>query len=605
MLHTPQRVFLYNTFTTILIRCVSFLGTQYCIRQYQSPITLGTNVQFELLMTCILFIGREGFRLAITNNGPTNNHQKNDNDKNAISTDDSNNHSKRTKQHPVVELGGSGVAWLTIPVTWTMAALALIWHLYHCRTTDDSNNNSDDYFYAGILYCCAAMIEGCAEPAVLYYLQSLSITEKASAEGMSSMVKTATTVMLLQSIHTTTTTTNSSISSYPLTMLGTSQIMYAITYAIILYGTLWRRGQMQQVWVTRPSPHQEEPSTSSASSSASLSYWHQPTIQLIVLFTLQSILKLALTEGDRILLSLLAGSYDQGLYALGSAYGGLAVRLLLQPLEETARLLYSRLAAVSATTTATTLDTTPEKKQQVYNRDDTQLELSYTVLVKIVLYIGLLFSCLAVNYTYVLLNLLAGRYWGSNTEAVSVLSGFCVYTAFLAGNGMTEAFVYGVSNTASDIGRLSVAHTVSGAFFAILAPIAVTRYGTMGLVTANCVTMLARTAFSVYFAAGVFGHKRGKAVPFMIAQLLRQMIPQPIVLSSFIMAFFGTRTSSHRMMSLIAAGKIEPISMPWIRLVVEHIGVGLAFGIGILSLAYGLEREFRQNVRKLWHEKND
>ena len=57
------------------------------------------------------------------------------------------------------------------------------------------------------------------------------------------------------------------------------------------------------------------------------------------------------------------------------------------------------------------------------------------------------------------------------------------------------------------------------------------------------------------------------------------------------------------MMATIDAENIVPTSLLWFRLTMEHIGVGVTFAVGIISLAYGLEKDFRKNVRKLWHEK--
>ena len=583
---SPQQLMISGTITTIVIRSISFIGTQYCIRTFHTPVTLGTNVQFELIMTAILFLSREGFRLAITN----------------TTTNTTTTNSSSSSQ---LQLGGSGVALLTIPVTFFMSILALACHLYYCSTTTnnnqdgahhDNNIHHDSYQMAGALYCVAAFLEGCGEPVVLYTLQHLSVTEKASAEGIATIVKTITTIIgmnpprfsILQPLTTRSTGSLLPIND-PLIVLGMAQIMYAITYCVVLYGTIYRRGHWRQVvppmalW-RRPTNHH----------TSTTIWWHTPTLRLVVLFTIQGILKFVLTEGDRIILSIVADNYNQGLYALGCAYGGLAARLLLQPLEETSRLLYSRLATTAATT---------KEKNGPKNSELSVLEVSYTVLVKMVLYIGLVFCCLGVNYTYVLLNVLAGRTWGNNPEAVGVLSGFCVYTAFLAWNGMTEAFVYGISQTAYDIGRLGIAHTATGGLFAVMAPVAVTRYGTIGLVTANCVTMLARTVFSLYFAARYFSHKEGQTISHTIVRLLRQMIPVPMILASFIIAFFGTQQSSHRMLATIEAENIVPASLPWFRLAIEHIGVGVTFGVGILSLAYALEKDFLLSIKRLWHEK--
>ena len=193
---------------------------------------------------------------------------------------------------------------------------------------------------------------------------------------------------------------------------------------------------------------------------------------------------------------------------------------------------------------------------------------------------------------------------------MSVLSAFCVYTAFLAWNGTTEAFVYGVARTATDVGRLGAAHTVTGLLFGVLAPVAVARYGTVGLVAANCVAMLGRAVFSVHFAAKYFAAEQQQqqqqmTVPFMLARLLRQTFPSRLVILSFASAYFGTRSSMKWMEEQVAAFSIETGSFAWFRLAMQHIAIGAAFGIGILSLAYTVEREFRTNIRTLWHDKQD
>lgn len=56
-----------GTLFTLILRLISFVCTQLTIRALD-PSALGTNIQLELLLTTILFISREGFRLALTQN---------------------------------------------------------------------------------------------------------------------------------------------------------------------------------------------------------------------------------------------------------------------------------------------------------------------------------------------------------------------------------------------------------------------------------------------------------------------------------------------------------------------------------------------------------
>lgn len=112
------------------------------------------------------------------------------------------------------------------------------------------------------------------------------------------------------------------------------------------------------------------------------------------------------------------------MYALASSYGGLAARLLLQPMEENARLFFSRQGALVEQ--ASFRDTKGEENEiekmtSACNRLDS-LEESYICLVRVVLYVGLLFAAIATNYSAILLRILAGKRWGSNIEASAALS---------------------------------------------------------------------------------------------------------------------------------------------------------------------------------------
>jgi oligosaccharide translocation protein RFT1 len=468
--------------------------------------------------------------------------------------------------------------------------LALAWHLlWVCRRRYDLSQQEDDkdYRLAGILYCVAAVIEGSAEPAVVYFLRRLDVTARASAEAVGVLVKTATVAMGLRWLSTNKNPMHAN-TTYVVSAFGFAQIVYAITYFVILYANYWNQQFRKPQKTTTAVP---EPRWSWAS------LWHPPTMYMTLIFTIQGIFKFALTEGDRIVMSLLASSYDQGVYAMGSAYGGLAARMILQPFEENARLLFSRLATSGSNTKGST------------TKIDPMLEVAYTVLVKIVLYVGLVFSCLAVHYTQILLVLLAGKRWGTNSEAVDVLSAYCVYTAFLAWNGMAEAFVYGVAvQTASEVGALGIAHAITGILFAGIAPPFVRSYGTVGLVAANGITMLFRAIFAVFLAARFFSKVSVAADPSVttknvLSRIVRDMLPVPVVWAAFGLAYWGTRVSLIRMTE--KSQGVEVGSLPWFGLAFQHVSVGVAFAIGTASVAFALERDFRSKLRLLLKGKRE
>lgn len=503
------------------------------------PSTLGkAHIQLELLLTTILFVSREGFRLALTRNVvPTN----------------------------------WTVAWLTLPLVTLISTSVLAWHLLKATKSLGTN----DYRLAGVLTIAASWIEACAEPVVLFFLRRMQVPVRATAESIATVVKTLATVIGLKVFST----------EWQVTALGLAQLVYAVTYAVYLY---WRAYAAGDEW-KRLVPGSK---MSSLPSFGSSSFWQQldrDTCYMVMVFTLQGLFKHLLTEADRIVLATVADSYDQGVYAMGASYGGLAARILLQPLEENARLLWSRLASRADN----------EKGQGI-----DELKDSYTTLVKLVLYVGLTFACIAVNFTNLLLNFLAGRKWGSNEEAAVVLSAFCVYTAFLSLNGMTEALVYGVASTfnkegkrngGGEMGRLSIVHTVTGVTFAVSSSFLVTRYGTVGLVGANCLAMSIRSLYSLFFAARYFeehGQKEKQA-----GTLIRGISPHPVVLLGFLLAWVATRWSLRPLVENGYHLRLDIRNKEWVQLTCQHLAVGILCAIGIFSTAALVDRSFLRSLR--------
>ncbi|GAX18091.1 oligosaccharide translocation protein RFT1 [Fistulifera solaris] len=507
------RTALAGTVATFLLRLISFGCTQISLRWVDPTILGQASIQLELLYSMINFVCREGFRLSLMR--PTSDWN---------------------------------VAYLTIPTTACFAVLAGIQHVHYNAAPEN-----DAFRRAGLMYCCASFIESLAEPLVLHALRQLHVSVKASAEGLATVTKTITLVILL-----------TRFKSQPQVLaFGCAQIVYAAVYTLYLCYKLAPA-------VTRPQ-------------------WKaldRQTLYMTMVFTIQGFFKHLLTEGDRITLVALAESYDQGVYAMGSAYGGLAARVLLQPIEENARLLWSRQHVV------------PSQSPQ-----QDELRQSYCFVVKLVLYLGFIYSTLAVHYTALLLQLVGGARWSDNPQASSVLSAFCVYTAFLAWNGSTEAFVYGVAENASDMGRLGVAHTVVAGVFALIVPVAVSMYGTIGLVAANCFSMMLRSLYSLHFATHFFANRWGtETAPWRVAaQLLRGMFPQPAVLLCFLGCFISTRISRE----IFVTGAHAVGSGDWIQLAFNHVAVGVTAGVITLSMAYFTETDLRRSLQRISRQKQE
>jgi oligosaccharide translocation protein RFT1 len=525
-----------GSLSVVGFKVLSFICTQYTLRQLD-PSTLGKAlIQLDLLLSSVLFFSREGFRLS----------------------------------------NKASLAWLSLPVT-SLVSLAVFGTWLSTRQTGDARTEID-YWRAGVLYCCACCIEGWGEPCILWALRDLQVGIKSSAEGCATLVKTFATLVFLQVLP-----------DWPISALGLAQVAYAVSYTIYLY---WRVG-------SKLSPFKREALDYSA-------------LYMTGVFTLQGIFKHALTEGDRIVLASVSSSYDQGVYAMGSAYGGMAARILLQPLEENGRLLWSRLSSErnasksSNDSNGAAISSNGKHDDKPGNNDSDQcraqdakqdqdkndmLYTSYIVLVKLVLYIGLVFSCLAVNYTSILLCLLAGRKWGDHPEAATILSAFCVYTAFLALTG-------------SEVRQLSLVHSGIGVIFALMAPWCIGRFGTVGLVMANIVAMALRSVYSIYYAANYL-KTSDASMAGMMQRILSQVLPHWLVLIAFAASFYITRLSLANMTTKVEVSHITTGSTAWMKLAVQHIAVGATGTIGILTLAYSFEGRFQRSVTQLWRSKQD
>lgn len=431
--------------------------------------------------------------------------------------------------------GGGGASskntsYLTIPLSAVLAVTALAWHW---RT---SSNETEDYRVAGIWYCAAACLEGWTEPAVLHSLMDMNVALKASAEGLAGVCKALVTVMAFQRFN-------------PVTAVGVAQFVYAIVYSLVLYSSTLKN-------LSRPRLEAD-----------------RKTLHLTAIFTGQALFQYLLTQADKLVLAIASEQSDLGVYAMASVYGSLAARFILQPLEENARLYWSR-------------NVTKEGSNMH------KLYFSYTLMVKLVLYVGLVFGCLAVNYTWVVLNVLAGRKWGGNVQAVNVLSAFCVYTGFLAWNGMTEAFVYATASSGKALRRLSIVHAVIMGLLTVVAHYAVTTYGPTGLVAANAMAMALRGFYSLHIATTHFQQTSTYFATWKA--IVKDSLPNIYVLATFGLSYVVTSGSLKRMMAAIEQSEAIPLTV-----VARHVGVGSACGVGIIALAYMAESDVFFKVSKL------
>ncbi|WFD18209.1 Oligosaccharide translocation protein rft1 [Malassezia caprae] len=148
------------------------------------------------------------------------------------------------------------------------------------------------------------------------------------------------------------------------------------------------------------------------------------TRALVRVTTAQAVLKLALTEGDKLALTKLTSLAHQGGYALASNYGSILARTLYQPLEESARLQFTRDAGPEAGRAATLLQ----------------------VLLRVHVLLGAALVAFGPPLARAALRLVAGARWAEPpSPAAPILATYCWYLPVMGVNGLVEAFVQAVA----------------------------------------------------------------------------------------------------------------------------------------------------------------
>ena len=236
---------------------------------------------------------------------------------------------------------------------------------------------------------------------------------------------------------------------------------------------------------------------------------------------LQTGIKWLLTEGDKILISAFATLEDQGTYAISANYGGLLARMLFRPIEDSSRNLFANLCSDTKEDVAKEALMKQDKAEPVAtSKQKAEIQQAASILHDIlkVYYIGsLVVIVIGPTAAPVLLRLVAGSRWTSS-GAGDVLSIYCFCIPLLAINGVSEAFVSATAST-KQLQRQSMWMGGFSAGFAISAYVflRVLKMGAIGLVLANCVNMILRIVFNLYYSRDYF-QQRG--VQFDLTDLL-------------------------------------------------------------------------------------
>lgn len=493
----------------VATRLLTFLVNQLVLR-YIPPEMLGVSVQLELLGTSVLYFARESLRNTLQ--------------RRPASTNPSNlsghiTEGTRAGEAQIVV----NLSLLTIPMGVVFAGA--LGKAYLSSATEDAIQQPCFQSSVG-LYLAAVVLELAAEPGFAIAQQQMRYRLRACAESAAAFAKCVSIcgVTIYAAQHTML------IGPLP---FAVGQFAYGITLLAVYGVALWKTATANKFSVGLRAIASEAPEN------YVLSYFNTTLSSLAATMWFQSAMKYILTQGDTLLVTWLISSHDQGVYALASNYGSLVARMLLLPLEDTARNLFSKLMA-PGTLNFHTLSVGAR---------------ILTMTLKLYLLLSLFATTLGPPFAPLGLKILAGSRW-SNSEAGNVLSAYCYYIPLLAINGITEAFVQSVA-TAAQLRRQSMWMGVFSLLFAVAGCgfVSTLGWGAQGLVAANVVNMACRIYWSGSFIAVYFGEK-GVRTGWVGVLPSTMSISAAMVVATVARSTFGSENIHKEVAGLAALGAV-------------------------------------------------
>ncbi|EIW61017.1 Rft-1-domain-containing protein [Trametes versicolor FP-101664 SS1] len=502
-------------------RIITFVLNQALVRLVSPQVFGTTSIQFELLLSTILFLSREGVRNALLRAQTNTQHSPDEATARRLITN---------------------VSLLPVLLGVPTAAFSAFAYL----VMSSSITSSQPHFRTSVvLYALAAFSELLSEPMYIRTQNELRFQVRVRAEGTAVVLKTVTTFLVLVRAP----------EDWALVAFALGQTAYGLT--MLLSFTVACRDNLdfrpKRVTVTK------------ADRTDSL-FFEPALFRLSVAMTGQSVVKHFLTEGDKFLVSRLSPLADQGGYAVAANYGSLIARIVFQPIEETARVFFSK------TLPSPSSDSKAKEQKDALRTAATvllTLLLAFTHLLLLAVTFGPPYLSLAISLV------LPRKYLA--TSAPAILHVYVYYIPMMAFNGVLEAFFASAASPADLRAQSRWMLVFSGVFIA--AAVGLARglgMGDAGLVWANVANLTLRAAYAWAFVRRFF-RERGAAD----AVGWRRAVPPMPVLAVFAGAGALVRGSS-------AAYAHVPLNLIAQK---GHLATGVACILGCLLTCVVFERK--------------
>jgi len=459
----------WTLIAAIFQKVLSFVLNNYLI-SIVGPAILGQSaIQFELILSTLLFLSREGIRVAVV--------------RETIIVDED--------RQTLIDL-----SWIPSFIIFLSIIVIVTVFPYYNSTVI-------------LLYCIGAFLESLSEPFYNSFQNALEVTARIRSETIGLLIKSIVTIVAVAYIRLEVEGFGYAQVSYGavyfLTMLSYTSVSKITTEngSPILITSF--RPDFQRLLtclvqsvkyrissLISPKPIQEPAYTLSITSQRMCSTAYNAFFSVF--------LKHWLTEADKVTLSIFTTHHDQGLYAVSNNYGSLVARLLFLPLEDSSRLVFAK----TATEFTNSVTSTSKNKHQQALLALTSLKSVLIKLLALLTAIGILFPVFGVAYMDIFVRFVLGMKW-QGLETVRTLQTYCFYILFLGINGISEAFVQSVTPHSS-FGRLNKGLILSSIAFTAVAIPSMRVFGTRGVILANIASMVTRIGYNMIWIHEIFNN---------------------------------------------------------------------------------------------------
>ncbi|SOV08083.1 related to nuclear division protein Rft1 [Ustilago sp. UG-2017a] len=461
-------------------RTLTFIFNQLLVRLVSPSIFGLANIQLELLLSTILFLSRDAIRTILIRNKPVSPAQYGT--KPAGPTQPG---PRKGTTNPV-----HNIALLPIPIGFAFTVVAC--SVYALYISPEAMRNVPTFYTSVALYAVGAASELTYEPLLIRAVRLGQPALRVKAEGAAVFAKVASTIAVILLLPRWTSASSAlrvvvaDEKSVALLAFGVGQALFGLTMLAVHIAHFVSRysiGPTLDLYIPRPE-HVTRSDARARTPSKRTVWLDRPTLSLCGAMAQQGILKHALTEADKFAVAKYATLEDQGGYALASAYGSLMARIVFQPVEETARIVFSsELVALD-----------PDFPSPSSSIPLSTLERASSML-SALFRLHFLLACLMTAFggplSTAFLYIMAGPRWALGTSAPAILAAYTYYLPIMGINGIVEGFVQSVASK-RQVGKYS--RVLMGASVGFVGTLAVVKGGEVflaktGLVWANALSL--------------------------------------------------------------------------------------------------------------------